>query len=302
MIEISRVSWTYPHAEAPALRDLDLRIEPGQFVVLCGASGSGKSTVLRLINGLVPQFHDDGLLTGTVTTEGMITTEVELDALGLVTGTVLQHPRRQFFTDSAREETAFAMENFGFPTQRDPRARRGHHRRPTRKRIPIEQRLQHVSGGSSSRSPSPPPPPTTPTSSCWTNPVSNLSADAVHRLTATLGELKAAGVTIVVAEHRLRYLQNLIDRVVVMRDGAIDIEWTAEQFRTVPDELLAQEGLRGEIRSPDVPVLAATGGSIAHPAPIEEVPSGALELDGIQCRLGGARFSISSGSLSPRAK
>ncbi|MGO1629585.1 MAG: ABC transporter ATP-binding protein, partial [Microbacterium sp.] len=146
MIEISRVSWTYPHAEAPALRDLDLRIEPGQFVVLCGASGSGKSTVLRLINGLVPQFHDDGLLTGTVTTEGMITTEVELDALGLVTGTVLQHPRRQFFTDSAREETAFAMENFGFP-RNEIRARVEATIADLAERIPIEQRLQHLSGG-----------------------------------------------------------------------------------------------------------------------------------------------------------
>ena len=79
----------------------------------------------------------------------------------------------------------------------------------------------------------------------------------MHRLTATLAELKAQGVTIVIAEHRVRYLQDLIDRVVVMRDGAVDIEWTAAQFRAVPDELLAKEGLRGEVRLPELLVLPA---------------------------------------------
>ena len=64
MIEISGVSWTYPHAEAPALRELELRIESGQFVVLCGASGSGKSTALRLITGPLPPFPPPLLLPG----------------------------------------------------------------------------------------------------------------------------------------------------------------------------------------------------------------------------------------------
>ncbi|MGO2111807.1 MAG: ATP-binding cassette domain-containing protein, partial [Pseudoclavibacter sp.] len=53
MIRIDRVTWTYPHADDSSIADLDLRIEPGEFVVLCGASGSGKSTALRLMNGLV---------------------------------------------------------------------------------------------------------------------------------------------------------------------------------------------------------------------------------------------------------
>ncbi len=286
MIEIAGVSWTYPHAETPALRDIDLRVAPGQFVIVCGASGSGKSTALRLMNALVPQFHDDGLLVGTVTVDGMVTTDVELDAMGLVTGTVLQHPRRQFFTDSAREETAFAMENFGFP-RGEIRARVDATIADLAQRVPVEQRLQHLSGGQQQQVAIAAATAHDPRILLLDEPSSNLSADAVHRLTATLAELKAAGVTIVVAEHRLRYLQELIDRVVVMRDGAIDIEWTADEFRAVPDELLAEEGLRGEIRSPDVPVLAAAGDSIAHPVPAGEVPSAALQLDGIRCRLGG---------------
>lgn len=286
MIEIAGVSWSYPHAGAPALRDVELRIAPGQFVVLCGASGSGKSTALRLVNGLVPQFHDDGLLVGTVTVEGMATTDVELDAIGLLTGTVLQHPRRQFFTDSVREETAFAMENFGFP-RGEIRARVEAVIADLAERLPVEQRLQQLSGGQQQQVAIAAATAHDPRILLLDEPSSNLSADAVRRLAAALAELKAAGVTIVVAEHRLRYLRELIDRVVVMRDGAIGIEWTAAQFRAVPDELLAKEGLRGEIRSPELPVLAATGGSVADPAPAEAVTAGALQLQGIRCRLGG---------------
>ncbi|MEZ5088934.1 MAG: ABC transporter ATP-binding protein [Micropruina sp.] len=118
MIRIAGATWTYPHATEPSLRGIDLHIAAGEFVVLCGASGSGKSTALRLMNGLIPHFHDEGTLTGAVTVDGLVTTEVELDEIGLRTGTVLQHPRRQFFADTAPEEIAFAMENFGVPPER----------------------------------------------------------------------------------------------------------------------------------------------------------------------------------------
>lgn len=286
MIEITGVSWTYPHADTPALRDLDLSIAPGAFIVLCGASGSGKSTALRLMNGLVPQFHDDGVLIGTVTVDGLVTTGVELDALGLVTGTVLQHPRRQFFTDSAREETAFAMENFGFPRE-EIRARTQATIAGLAPWLPMDQRLSVLSGGQQQQAAIAAATAHGPRILLLDEPSSNLSGDAVQRLTATLADLKTAGVTIVVAEHRLRYLQELVDRVVVMRDGTIDIEWTAQEFRAVPDELLAREGLRGDIRAADVPVLAAAGGSVSHPVSIEEIPDGELVLEGIRCRLGG---------------
>lgn len=169
MIRIDHATWTYPHAEQPSLRDLNLRINPGEFVILCGASGSGKSTALRLMNGLIPHFHEDGVLTGTVTVGGLVTTNAELDAMGLVTGTVLQHPKRQFFTDTAPEEVAFAMENFGFP--------------PEEIRRRVVETVEELSTGcrsnnacgispavSSNRSRSPLRSPTAPASSCWMNP------------------------------------------------------------------------------------------------------------------------------------
>ena len=286
MIRLEHLTWTYPHADAPSLQKIDLRISPGEFVILCGASGSGKSTALRLMNGLIPHFHEEGSLVGSATVDGMSTARAELDEIGLVTGTVLQHPRRQFFTDGAAEELAFAMENFGFDRTR-MRTRVSRELSALAACVPVEQRLSELSGGQQQQVAIAAATAHDPGVLLLDEPSSNLSADAVDRLVGTLADLKARGVTIVVAEHRLRYLQGLVDRVVVMRHGAIDLEWDAETFQAVPDEVLADEGLRGRIRTAELPALAAIGGSVAVSARPEEVGPASLELSGIRCRLGG---------------
>ncbi|MFD0996863.1 energy-coupling factor transport system ATP-binding protein [Pseudoclavibacter chungangensis] len=286
MIELDDVTWTYPHADGPSLVGLDLRIAPGECVVLCGASGSGKSTALRLVDGLVPHFHDEGVLTGTVTVEGITTATAELDELGLVTGTVLQHPRRQFFADTVAEEAAFAMENFGFPSA-TIRERVGSAVTELAANVPVEQSLQHLSGGQQQQVAIAAATLHEPRIVLLDEPSSNLSADAVDRLTANLAALKARGVTIVVAEHRLRYLDGLLDRVAVMRDGRIGREWSAEAFREVSDETLAREGLRGAIRAPRIAPLPASGASVAGGVDASAAAGGALELVDVRCRLGG---------------
>lgn len=287
MITLSDVSWTYPHADSPTLRDIDLHVAAGEFVVLCGASGSGKSTALRMMNGLIPHFYDDGVLTGSVSVCGIDTLNAHVDDVGLHTGTVLQHPRRQFFTDSVRDEVAFAMENFGFNVE-EIRARVNQTVASLAQVLPVGQPLHYLSGGQQQQVAIAAATAHSPRAVLLDEPSSNLSYDAVTRLTATLARLKAAGVTIVIAEHRLRYLQDLIDRVVVMRDGGIDVVWTADQFRCVSDEELQREGLRGRVRSVELPALPAVGQSVVTSAAAAEVPAPeALELEGIRCRLGG---------------
>ncbi|GAA1695703.1 energy-coupling factor ABC transporter ATP-binding protein [Microbacterium sediminicola] len=286
MINIDAVTWIYPHADDPSLKAVDLDIDVGEVVVLCGASGSGKSTALRLMNGLIPHFHDEGVLTGAVTVGALSTTTVELDEIGLITGTVLQHPRRQFFTDSAPEELAFAMENFGFERE-VMRDRVTEDLAALARALPVGQKLSLLSGGQQQQVAISASTAHGPALLLLDEPSSNLSADAVSRLVATLAELKSRGVTIVIAEHRLRYLQDLVDRVIVMRDGRIDVVWSAEEFRLVPDEVLAREGLRGEIRTAALPPIPATGASVVDPTPVTEDTAPGLRLTGVRCRFGG---------------
>lgn len=286
MIRIEDVTWRYPAAEASSLERLSLHIAPGEFVVLCGASGSGKSTALRLMNGLIPHFHEEGSLSGSVTVDGLPTVDAELDEIGLRTGSVLQHPRRQFFADSAAEEIAFAMENFGV----EPaliRERVGEALTELSGAMPVAARLQRLSGGQQQQVAIAAASAHEPRILLLDEPSSNLSADAVARLVATLAPLKAQGVTIVVAEHRLRYLQGLLDRVVVMRHGRIDTVWGAQEFAAVPDADLAREGLRGDLPTVSLPNIPAAGASAAVALAPEAVPAAALELDGVRCRLDG---------------
>lgn len=286
MIHLDNITWHYPNSAQPSLRELSLQIAPGEFIVLCGASGSGKSTALRLMNGLVPHFHDDGTLLGTVTVDGLVTTGAELDEIGIRTGTVLQHPRRQFFTDTVPAEVAFAMENFGMDPDRI-RTRVAEILDDLSAGVPVGERLRSLSGGQQQQVAIAAATAHHPGILLLDEPSANLSADAILRLADTLAGLKRAGVTIVVAEHRLRYLEELADRVIVMRDGAIEAQWTAAEFRAVPDTELRREGLRGDVTAVELPVLPAAGASIGGGIDSRSVPPGALQLERVQCRLGG---------------
>ncbi len=242
MIEIAEVSWRYAGAAAPTLNGLNLRIERGQTVVLCGGSGSGKSTVLRLVNGLVPHFHR-GVLEGTVRLDGEPIVELSPDVIGRRTGTVLQHPRRQFFADTVAAETAFALENFGAPPDliRDRVAATlvEHHLNDLAGR-----RLTELSGGQQQQVACAAATAHRPAVVLLDEPTANLSAHAVARFLTWIAELRAAGVTMVIAEHRLHGLAELADRIVLLRDGRVATEWTGAEFARLPPRVRAAEGLR----------------------------------------------------------
>ncbi len=112
VLHLEHVSYRYPGADADALRDVSLAIEPGEFCVLAGLTGSGKSTLLRAAAGLVPHFHG-GSFAGTVTVGGLDTREHGPAQIGAVAGTLLQDPETQVVMSTVRAELAFALENLG---------------------------------------------------------------------------------------------------------------------------------------------------------------------------------------------
>ena len=228
MIAVADASWRYAASSEPTLEHIDLAVEPGEAVVLCGASGSGKSTLLRMMNGLIPHLHE-GSLSGGVTVAGLDVAASPLEEIGRRTGTVLQHPRRQFFTATAVEETAFAMENFGTAPERI-RARVDAVTRRLGIHDLADRPLAHLSGGMQQRVAVAAALAHEPGLLLLDEPSSNLSADAVENLAGVLRELRRLGITIVLSEHRLHHLAPVVDRFVLLERGRIAREWSAEQI------------------------------------------------------------------------
>ncbi len=110
LLDIEALSFTYPACETATLRDVSLSIGRGEFAVLCGATGSGKSTFLRMLKrSLTPQ----GTLTGTIRFDGTPLPDLsERDAATRI-GFVQQRPEQQIVTDKVWHEMAFGLENLG---------------------------------------------------------------------------------------------------------------------------------------------------------------------------------------------
>ena len=123
MIEFKHVSFAYDlHGEqedthrTDDLHDINLKVNDGECILLCGKSGCGKTTMTRLVNGLVPHFYP-GKLTGEVLLDGRNISEMPMYETASLVGSVFQNPRTQFFNVDTDSEIAFGVENRAFPRE-----------------------------------------------------------------------------------------------------------------------------------------------------------------------------------------
>jgi energy-coupling factor transport system ATP-binding protein len=112
LLEIDSLTFRYRRAGEPAIRDLSLRIEPGEVLLVAGPSGCGKSTLIRAINGLIPHSYR-GEMSGRILLEGQSTGDLRLREIGLIVGTLLQDPAKQIVGSTVEAELAFGPENLG---------------------------------------------------------------------------------------------------------------------------------------------------------------------------------------------
>lgn len=109
MIEMQNVSFSYPDSADGGLKNINLTIPDEQCVLLCGRSGCGKTTLTRLINGLIPQFFA-GELTGKVLLDGENLFDLPMYRIAEKVGSVFQNPRTQFFNVDTDSEIAFGIQ------------------------------------------------------------------------------------------------------------------------------------------------------------------------------------------------
>jgi len=115
-VDLRNVSFTYWQAEAPALRDISLHIPAGQFVVLTGPTGAGKSTFLQLLNGLIPH-HIPGRLEGEVLIKGQSTLNSGVAELSRQVGLVFEDPDTQIVSLTVEDDAAFGPSNLGLQAE-----------------------------------------------------------------------------------------------------------------------------------------------------------------------------------------
>lgn len=114
-IQLSNVTFQYEFGDRPVLNGIDLSIDKGEYVVITGKTGSGKSTLSHCFNGLIPSAVD-GTFTGEVLIDGQNTKLVSLSTLSKQIGIVFQNPESQLVGLSVEEDLLFALENFGYST------------------------------------------------------------------------------------------------------------------------------------------------------------------------------------------
>lgn len=118
MIRFDKVSFTYQESlQNGGLRDVDLTINKGECVLLCGRSGCGKTTLTRLVNGLIPYFYP-GEVTGTTYVDGKDIQDYPMYEVSEHVGSVFQNPRSQFFNVDTDSEISFGMENLSYPREK----------------------------------------------------------------------------------------------------------------------------------------------------------------------------------------
>ena len=125
MIEFCNVSFAYPDSADGGLKNINLTIPDGQCVLLCGRSGCGKTTLTRLINGLIPQFFA-GELQGEILLDGEDLADLPMYRIAEKVGSVFQNPRTQFFNVDTDSEIAFGMENGTVPQKPKERMKRSY--------------------------------------------------------------------------------------------------------------------------------------------------------------------------------
>mgnify|MGYP002740447614 CR=1 FL=1 len=262
MITFQHVSFSYDSHKMQAkthrtegLHDINFTVNDGECVLLCGKSGCGKTTLTRLVNGLIPNVYP-GKLTGNVLLDGQNLSELPMYEIASLVGSVFQNPRTQFFNVDTDSEIAFGVEN-----QALPREQIAQKVAAAAKILEIEtlrgRNIFSLSGGEKQKVAFASVYAMNPMVYLLDEPSSNLDMESVASLRSHLKMLKSQGKTILIVEHRLYYLMGIADRIIVLNEGRIKKDYSVKEFLTLSDEERRNMGLRTTDLRKELPLVTA---------------------------------------------
>lgn len=243
-IRLKEVSFKYDGAKENVLENINLTVEYGETVLLSGVSGEGKSTLLSIINGVIP-FVNSGEFSGSVEIDGKDVTKLKISERSKLIGTVLQNADEQIIYDLVNEEIAFGCENLNITSEEiDRRIERF----TTLMQIEKNAKTKTLSGGQKQR---------LITASTLAmeqkiiildEPLANLDTHTAHILLKALRNLANSGYAVLIVEHRLDVVKNYIDKVMRIENKQLftstDINDLNSGIKTIPH---ADGSLPGEV-------------------------------------------------------
>lgn len=218
MLEFINISLTYQ--EEKILEDINFSVDKGKIVVLTGNSGSGKSSILKLINGIIPEFYE-AKIEGEIKFDGKNIREESMAKRSKYISTIFQNPKTQFYCINTRDELAFGLENRAVSPNMINEIIEKYSKDYQIKDL-MDRNIFHLSGGEKQKI-------AITACSCLDNdiylfdePSSSLDEEGLEWLKGILLELKSKNKLVIIAEHRLHYLKNIIDKLYIIKNKKIE--------------------------------------------------------------------------------
>ena len=246
MVEIENLSLSYGNNKK-VLKNISLNIKKGECILLTGKSGSGKSSIINSINGLAVRY-DGASIDGSIRIRNKDIKNLKLYEISMLVSSVFQNPKTHFFNVNTTLELLFYLENIGL-------SRYEMDKRLTEmlNLFPIEHLLNRdifkLSGGEKQIL-------------CIAasyisgteiivldEPSSNLDEENIKVIKEMLVQLKDKGKTLIISEHRIFYLMDIVDKIFLIKDGEIQSEYTKIDFMKFSTKKLNELGLRDKIKT-----------------------------------------------------
>ena len=237
---LKEVTYKYPLTEKPALQNVSLQIEEGEFVAVIGPNGAGKSTLCYTVAGFVPHFFK-GELTGTVEVDGEDLQTSSLNDWVLTVGLAFQNPFNQISGAkyTVFEEIAFGLENIGIPRE-EMIARVEEAMKLTGISDLADRSPYSLSGGQQQRVALTSILVMQPKVLVLDEPTSQMDPVGTREVFGVIRTMAERGMTVVMAEHKVEWIAQFADRVVALYDGQVLLEGKPSEVLT--SELLPEKG------------------------------------------------------------
>ncbi len=240
IINLQAVTYKYPLTDAPALQNINLQVNEGEFLAIVGPNGAGKSTLCYTLAGFVPHFFK-GELTGLVEVLGKETLNSTLSEWVLDVGLAFQNPFNQISGAkyTVFEELAFGLENIGVPRE-EMKARVEDAMKLTGISDLAERSPYSLSGGQQQRVALTSILVMQPKVLVLDEPTSQMDPIGTREVFGVIRRMAERGMTVILVEHKVEWIAQFADRVVALKDGQIFLDGTPSEVLTSP--LLQENG------------------------------------------------------------